>query len=430
MKSIVQEETCEWISRLEELAVQCDIKLRLLDAIRDCKRELEQEFTEAQWRQKCLEIDELLEQVRKQLVPQISTSNLEPDIALRISEILMRCRNSNDLLLSEYCSSAGSYVQEAENSLLELSNVKVNYTTVTNSASFLGAFSKVGQKFKMQLDQQSEKYVGSADRNYTDVFDRLSGLFSGTGFDERAKQIFYKTYYENMDILARDVKEYARVTDKGEGKISRLAEKILAPLEKLLSSLARKAFFLKLLPVFILVLGLGVGLISSYVVYTGTQANQEQDIEVVEDEADISTYITKELLPRFISTGAERDEENGTSIFVFGKLKVFAIVIVIAGVLYFLYVLMINRWHRAKICSQAGKLLAISIEEFQKEDTLMLAVKEGYQQINGYMRKQYENILSGLLPGLTQEGEDDSKMTMFRALCSDWNNLRRKELDH
>ena len=436
MRSLVQEETFEWISRLEELAVQNNVKLRLLDAIRDCKRAMEPELSEVQWRQKCMEIDELLEQMEKQLIPQPLKSDLETDVALRVSEILARCRRTNELLLSEYSNGAGTYVQEAEGSMLELSNVKANYDEVTNLERLLGAFRNIGQKLKMQLDEQSEKCVKSIDRNYMDAFDRMRGLFSGTGFDQTAKQKFYKTFYENMDIYAKEAQEYARSIDKGESKISELAEKIRSPLEKLLSRLGRKAHLLKWLPAILLALVLGAYLLSNYIITAKTQMQETEQtvdgkpIESPEGVLDsIASFDVNKVLP-----GDRNKEEPLKWAEIAVKLVFFFMIrlpiILLAILLYYLYCKGVNKRHRVWVCNQAGTLLATSIEEFRRENTLDFAAKESYQQIYGHMRNQYEGLLSELLPDLIQEDNGDKKEEMFKMLCAEWKNIKRKAVEN
>lgn len=256
MRNPEQEEVLQWLCRLEEAAVQNNIKSRMLDAIRDCKKDLELELTKQEWKAKISELDELSGQIKKQLMPETEKQRLTDDIAKKTSEILEQCKRSNELLQKEYCSGSLTYIQEAERSMMEFSNVNANYDEVTNEDRFFGVFQDIGKKYKQQVDGHVEKYVSAAGRNYQNAFDRLKNLFAGTGYVDGAERKFYQAYYENQDTLSNAAKEYACSTDKGENSIAECAQELQRPLRQLIDKRKKKAVLHKWLPVIVIVVAI------------------------------------------------------------------------------------------------------------------------------------------------------------------------------
>lgn len=404
MISTRQEAALEWLCRLEELALQNNLKMRLLDAIRDCRKELEQELTETEWRQKCIEIEELLEQIKKQILPGRELQELETGVEERASEILLRCRRSNELLQSEYCNAAVSYIQETEVSMQEFSNVRANYKEVADPDRFLKAFRDIGQKHKLRIDDQQEQYVKTADQNYMNAFDRLKGLVAGTGMDETAKRKFYHGYYENMDTLAANAREYARGNEKGESCIVKFAESMLKPLKKIFSGAKIRARLVKLLPIIALVI---YWVINKLPGYLETLRGVEQSQEV-----GIKTQMYKMLLD--------------ASSFMMVKLPL----ILLAILVYVLWCEGISLSYRAYASGRAGRLLGTSLEQFKQGGTLQNAVKESYERIGSYMQRQYEGLLPDLLPDKLQEEQEDSSESTLMMLLAKWEDIKRKEADN
>lgn len=421
-----QQEACQWLDRLEELAIQNNIKLRLLDSIRDCKKALESELTEAEWRQNCTEIGELLYQIEKQLNPRREQSELESDIAQRVSEFLKRCGNANEMAQNEYCGGSTFYIQAAENSMQEMTNVKANFDEVTNQERLQGVFRQIGQKYKQQIDEQQERYAKAVDQNYQDAFDRMKGLLSATGYDRGAKSKFFNAYYANQDTMTGAAQEYVRSREKGESSIVKVAEELRTPLTELLLKLKKKRLLLKWLPAIILVCCL---LISVIVIYSAAMATVDQLAEVAqkvdeEEQMNISDFLE-------IVNVLENLSQSGEGVAETFLLEVGLPLLLLGILLYFLWCKAVNRRYRAWVIKEAGALLSVSVGRFCSENTLQMAVQESYRQTSGYLRNQYEELLTELIPNLLPEEEkEDSNKVIFATLCTEWENIRRKAVEN
>lgn len=429
-----QQEACQWLDRLEELAMQNNIKLRLLDSVRDCKKALESELTEAEWRQTCLEIGELLDRIGKQLNPQREQSELESDIAQRVSEFLERCRNANEMAQNEYCGGSTFYIQAAENSMQEMTNVKANFGEVTNQERLQGVFRQIGQKYKQQIDEQQERYAKAVDQNYQDAFDRMKGLLSATGYDRGAKSKFYNAYYANQDTMTGAAQEYVRNCEKGESSIVKLAEELRPPLWELLSRLKKKRRFLKWIPAIILIICLGVNLVQNQVESAQKAAETSaQAAEIAQKLSEGGKMTADDAFAVGSALLSMKGDSSSVGAEVVGAfiLEVGLPLLLLAILLYFLWCKAVNRRYRAWVIKQAGALLSASVGRFCSENTLQLAVQESYRQTSGYLRNQYEGLLTELIPNLLPEEEkEDGNKVIFATLCTEWENIRRKAVEN
>jgi len=420
MRNPGQEEVLQWLCRIEEAAVQNNIKLRLLDAIRDCKKKLESELTEQEWKGKIPELDELSRQIKKQLTPGTEEEGLTDDIAKKISEILEQCKRSNELLQKEYCDGSLTYIQEAERSMMELSNVNANYDEVTNEDRLLGAFQNIGKKYKQQIDGHAEKYVNAAGSNYQNAFDRLKNLFAGTGYVDGAERKFYQAYYENQDTLINDAKEYALSTDKGESTITECAQELQAPLRQLIDRGKKKAALRKWIPVIVIAAVIVLG-VAGNAVKKNMEASrvQEQMAEQAEDSGGLLKELTGSVADQVVDKAASTIVESIPEL----MMTVGIPILLLLGILYWFWCRSTDKRCRKQIINEAGYLLEDALNTWVQQKKLMPAVEKSFEMTGSYMIRQYGDTLSQLKQG----GEKmTSEKTDIACLLAEWDNIKRK----
>lgn len=450
-----QRELLQWLNRMEKTAVKGHVKTRLLDAIEDCRKDLEGELTEQEQKAKVRELEELFGQVKKQTGIEAETDSLGAEVRQKAAEMMERCRRSNEALKKDYLNGAAAYIQEAELAMKELCNVEANYEEVTNKDRFLNIFKGIGQKFKRQMDDSQREYISAGNQNYQNVFDRLKSLFSSTGYDKEAQQKFYVTYYENQDVFIRNAQGYGDNLEKGESSITEYAESLQEKIEKIVKDIKGKTTHRKWIPFLVILLIAALGttgkVISDQKKAAREQAAVEQEIreqeaareaeaaaraeeradeglegyikDKVDQSAEIVEEAAKEATEKAVEIAMQKASYEGKKLLLAAVLTVGLPVLILLLVLYWIWAKGADKRCRSQIIQETGKLEKEALEEWRQRGTLAAAVEESFRLTEAYMEKQYGDLLSKLL---NDEEEADPEKAEFTRLCSDWENIKRK----
>lgn len=450
-----QREFLQWLNRMEKTAVKGHVKTRLLDAIEDCRKDLEGELTEQEQKAKVRELEELFGQVKKQTGFEAETDSLGAEVRQKAAEMMERCRRSNEALKKDYLNGAAAYIQEAELAMKELCNVEANYEEVTNKDRFINIFKGIGQKFKRQMDDSQREYISAGNQNYQNVFDRLKSLFSSTGYDKEAQQKFYVTYYENQDVFIRNAQGYGDNLEKGESSIIEYAESLQEKIEKIVKDIKGKTTHRKWIPFLVILLIAALGttgkVISDQKKAAREQAAVEQEIreqeaareaeaaaraeeradeglegyikDKVDQSAEIVEEAAKEATEKAVEIAMQKASYEGKKLLLAAVLTVGLPVLILLLVLYWIWAKGADKRCRSQIIQETGKLEKEALEKWRQKGTLAAAVEESFRLTEAYMEKQYGDLLSKLL---NDEEEADPEKAEFARLCSDWENIKRK----
>lgn len=450
-----QRELLQWLNRMEKTAVKGHVKTRLLDAIEDCRKDLEGELTEQEQKAKVRELEELFGQVKKQTGFEAETDSLGAEVRQKAAEMMERCRRSNEALKKDYLNGAAAYIQEAELAMKELCNVEANYEEVTNKDRFLNIFKGIGQKFKRQMDDSQREYISAGNQSYQNVFDRLKSLFSSTGYDKEAQQKFYVTYYENQDVFIRNAQGYGDNLEKGESSIIEYAESLQEKIEKIVKDIKSKTSRRKWLPLLVILLIAALGTTGKVVSDQKKAARElaaiEQEIreqeaareaeaaaraeeradeglegyikDKVDQSAEIVEEAAKEATEKAVEIAMQKASYEGKKLLLAAVLTVGLPVLILLLVLYWIWAKGADKRCRSQIIQETGKLEKEALEEWRQKGTLAAAVEESFRLTEAYMEKQYGDLLSKLL---NDEEEADPEKAEFARLCSDWENIKRK----
>lgn len=452
-----QRELLQWLNRMEKTAVKGHVKTRLLDAIEDCRKDLEGELTEQEQKAKVRELEELFGQVKKQTGFEAETDGLGAEVRQKAAEMMERCRRSNEALKKDYLNGAAAYIQEAELAMKELCNVEANYEEVTNKDRFLNIFKGIGQKFKRQMDDSQREYISAGNQNYQNVFDRLKSLFSSTGYDKEAQQKFYVTYYENQDVFIRNAQGYGDNLEKGESSIIEYAESLQEKIEKIVKDIKGKTTHRKWIPFLVILLIAALGTTGKVVSDQKKAARElaavEQEIreqeaareaearaaeradeslegyirDKVDQSAEAVEEAAKKVTEKAAEAAAKKAAYQGKKLLLasagMAALTVGLPVLILLLVLYWIWAKGADKRCRSQIIRETGKLEKEALEEWRQKGTLAAAVEESFGLTEAYMEKQYGDLLSKLL---NDEEEADPEKAEFARLCSDWENIKRK----
>lgn len=454
MRKEEQRELLQWLSRMEKMAVKGRVKTRLLDAIEDCRKDLEGELTEQEQKAKVQELEELFGQVKKQTGFEAETDSLGAEVRQKAAEMMERCKRSNEALKKDYLNGAAAYIQEAELAMKEMCNVEANYEEVTNKDRFLNIFKGIGQKFKRQMDDFQREYINAGNQNYQNVFDRLKSLFSSTGYDKEAQQKFYVTYYENQDVFIRNAQGYGDNLEKGESSITEYAESLQEKIEKIVKDIKSKMSRRKWIPLLVILLIAALGTTGKVVSDQKKAARElaaiEQEIreqeaareaeaaaraeeradeglegyikDKVDQSAEIVEEAAKEATEKAVEIAMQKASYEGKKLLLAAVLTVGLPVLILLLVLYWIWAKGADKRCRSRIIQETGKLEREALEEWRQKGTLAAAVGESFRLTEAYMEKQYGDLLSKLLG----DEDTDPEKAEFAELCSDWENIKRK----
>lgn len=446
MRREIQKEIQQWLCRLEETAVNCHVKTRLLDAVRDCKKDLEKKLSPEMWADESVEVDELLEQIKKQMPCETDGEVSGDEIRRKASEMMERCRQSNEALKRGYVNDSDPYIREAEEAVRDLCNVAANYEEVTKEERFLNAVHNIGQKYKMQIDELQENYVSVLHQNYQNLFDRMRELFSSAGYGEEIQRKFYETYYEKLDLLAADTAGYVRNLEKGQASLEEYAKEVQEPIQKTVKRLRGKAARKKWIPALTVLLAVLLGFggkmafqrmseaeveetaVQEEMVAQGEVAAQEQSAETRIEEAKKMLEDVEEVTGKVgeiagnvtaITKGAGGDGLHG--IIKWGVLLILTLVTLL--LLYWLWTKSVDRHCRDRIIKETADLQNAALQEWKKRGTLTAAVEKSFEKTETYVFKRYQEIMMQLSGA---QGEDAPEKAQLMELCEEWETIKRK----
>lgn len=410
MRNVRQEEALQWLCQVEEIAVRGQVKARLLDEISDCKKELSRELTAQEWQAKKTEMDELLNQLKKQLAYDTEAGKHAEDIARRASDMLGQCRQSGENLGKEYCGSSEVYIQEAERSLQELSNATANYDDVTHREQFIIKVRNISEKYKQQLDHLEEQYVHAVSQNYQNMFDRLKNFFSASGYGKDTERRFYQVYYAKQDVLLQNMTSYADNTEKGESSIVQYAEEVQNPIQEIIKRFKRKAVITKWMPVILILVVIAVNCIYNITMNSAGNAGMQGETEnqALIDIGQKAAELGKDML--------------GDAFKKILKIIVFPLLLLVFF-LYWLWMKSVDKHCRNNISREAGRLLDTSYEQWAQQGKMAASIRESFRQTMEYVDTQYSGILTELMNDRHMENADE---TAFADLCAEWEAIKRK----
>lgn len=437
MKKGTQKEIQQWLCRLEETAINGHVKTRLLDAVRDCKKDLQKKLTPETWADRSRELDELLEQLKKQMPYETKGETPESEVRQKASEMIERCRRSNDLRKKDYVNDSDTYIQEAEKAMRDLCNVAANYEEVTRKERFVSAVHSIGEKYKLQIDEVQEKYIHVLHQNYQHMFDRMKELFYSAGYGEETQRKFYETYYANLDVLAGDTAGYARKLEKGQSSMADYAEEVQGPIQKTIKRLKGRAARKKRLPMLVLLL--------AAVLWIGGKTAYQWTNEVRTEEASVQGEAVQEEAPAGETTASkigeavkiggtvakEVSKSSGTGKILKAVLSVILSLVMGWGipflllvfVLYWLWTRSVDRHCRDQIVKETSDLQNTALQEWERQGTLTAAVEKSFEAIEIYVYSKYEELLMQLSG---DQKKTVSEKELFQELCAEWEMMKRK----
>ena len=143
----------ELVIGLEQLAMEARLKTRIIDALRERKKELQLQLTDKQWEKELLLIDETVAYMEKQLLGREAdiivndgSTISKAAVRARIQEIWSHCRETNRALKSAYRQTQAVSRQKLESDMMDWTNVAANYEMMSDPSRSNVKCHEVGQQ--------------------------------------------------------------------------------------------------------------------------------------------------------------------------------------------------------------------------------------------------------------------------------------------
>lgn len=436
-----KDKVCQFVSELEQYAVDCGMKKRVLDAISDVRRNMEDGISQ----DNVSELDRLVEYIAKQQdkSTQIGESvvSLE-ELQQKIRKYYEQCINDNELEKQRGRSGCRIFLEEAKLDMQDYAKVEVYFDEITQVGKFCDIFLQIGQKYARQTNQALDRYAESAAANYHYMMDNIRKMMVAVGFREITQKDFYEKRDSRYETVSKGCTEKSRRINGGEEEIADFAQEHMGGIVNIMKKQGRRRKNHKLMPLYALfaciVLFLGGQLLWRQM--TKEPPKQTADI-TVENEKDQNSSGQKEDavkkaisdLGTAISEQAHLEEgaAEGLSgvITGFGLLIFFAIAvpcIILLLIIWYLYARSVDKKYRAWICDDISGYLSVELDNFWKENLPNIRLDGKFQSLNEYMDKEYEKLISDVCGGIMGKNEEEGKQEKLRRLYSQWETIKRE----
>lgn len=413
-----REEICRFAAELEQYAVGCSMKKRVVDAISDVRQSLEQGISQ----ENVEELDKLVEYMSRQGDAQPAAGGVSrEEILQKMREYLVQCQNSNRLIEQSIRSDCQVFIQDARRDMQDYTKVEANFEDVTDEGRFCNSFYQVGQKYAQQTNQILNEYAKTAGGNYQNAMQNIKKMLNAIGSDEVTQKDFYQNWDKQQEIVREGCRDEISRTNGGEKEIAGFAQEHVEEVSKIIQKKKRRRLHEKLIPAYVLlavlVLFLGGKLIQGMITQQPTQ--EQADTENEEMLEKVGEIVTEQAVSK-LGTNVVSKAAGGSS------LMVTLPIVIILLIFWYLFMKHVDKKYHVWVCSSVGRYLSEELEKFWKGDPLNARIDDKFQHLDDYMGKQYEMLIGNVLGGVMQKSDADYRQDRLRELCSQWETIKRE----
>lgn len=436
MESYKQIKALEFVSCMEEFALEKQMKQRILDRIRELKGSLEKELSGLEVEQKVLEVDELANYISQQffkenqneiMVDGIMTVSME-EIKEKIEQILQECHSGNESMKNSYINNQQSYIMEAAQKMRDFSNIKANYKEVQNSRFFCERFERIGMNLNRQISMSLSQFTKVVFQNCDQAAGKLKNMLAyiqDERFHKRQKDI-YSIYDSKRSLMFQEHQTKINAIDCGGNEIGRFGSQHVEKVENIIEKQKKKIFFIKLLPILIILAFIIVPKIGGWIgnqIETIVEANQESVPEEktwMDNMENIGKYAADKAIEKAMDS--ETVDSIGILITVLIKIPLYAL----AVIAYYLYVKVVNKVYVKRVCNAVGLYMTSEIEKFWQTNSLETKISEAFRTQQESLEISYREIFEKLINNKNVDNvQTISEEDRFIKLREEWNDIKR-----
>lgn len=413
-----KDEICQFVSELEQYAVECGMKKRIIDAISDVRQSIQEGISQ----DNLSELDQLVAYIAKQGNAQNEEIGIpREEIQQKIKAYLEQCRNSNTLIEQSDRSDCQVFIQDARREMQDYTNVDANFEDITNEGRFCEAFYRIGQKYAQQTNQRLNQYAESASSNYHNMMDNIRKMLQSSGSGKVTQRDFYQKWDSYHEIVKKGCEEKICQKNGGEEEIAGFAQEHVGEVAQIIKKQDRRRRTKKLMPLYVLlaciVLFFGGKLLWGQL----TEEPQEQTVNetggVLQSAGEVAN----------MASSVTETVDKLADIVKFLKIAVPCMILLL--IIWYLYMRGIDKQYRTWVCSSIGRHLSEELEKCWKENPLDARLDDKFRSLDDYMDKEYEKLISNTCGKILEKSEDDYRQDRLRELRVQWEMIKREEED-
>lgn len=313
----------------------------------------------------------------------------EEEVKGRITDILNRCSESNELASEVYENGYQFSAKEAERHMREIVNVKANFQEVTSSHAFSQCFHKMGEKYNNQMNDAARQYMDGISKNYNSAMQKIRKMLASMGHDSMgvSQRDIYKKWDEGKAQVNRSLKEQVAGLEKGGKEIAEFGDRNVTSVQKIIKKNKKKYRRVKLIPLYI-ILGLLIVIMAKGIILQQTEETTEETKQqnTMSDAVDKLGGIKKIV------------EMAGGSLlsFLSGIATTAGYVVFIIAVLWYFLAIAANKWCKARICEEVSTFLLKQVNDFWQQESLVDSMEKSRLEIKENAEEVYRNKFASI----------------------------------
>lgn len=428
----------ELVHTLDELATNLEMKLRIIDAIRECEDALQGEISENDWVQIELQLGEVIGYMEKQILGEESGVTLKDDrivskedIKKRILEIWNGGRKAGDQIASGYRADSTNTLQNVKSGMRDCANADANYHLLSVPEQFESKCIQMSQTYSQDIEALASDYLNEICEHYAQTMNRIKGLLST--IDRKQIEISARDIYEKWDsrqeLCKQELKGTIAGLDNGSRLLIEFGNEQMEPLGRIKKKNRRKRLFYRLLPLLcILFLAVG-GKLISFIPKAGASDAPEASASsetAAEEKSNLEQWISKAA---DAAGDKGMDEVVSKTPDIIGRILSFVVkgvlpVIVLAVVAYFLWFQYTDKRYRSWMVEQLGDYIGPKVEEFWRTDSMENAAEAYFKEIHENTVDCYENLFRSIIGEIFGTKDGDAPAGIIRNARMKWNQIR------
>lgn len=436
-----KKELLEWLKKLMEYAKDNNLSMRIIDGIDDCLKMADMHNSDMEEIKTAIE--ELLESIGHKAAPSTEKKTEEEtrisveEIREQITGIAQRCQTENAESLQNIGEREKAVIQKAYCELQEITHCEAHISELKSNDKYLGFYEQIKISYEEQAMHLFKEFLNDLANNYQFMIDHIKSMFRSIGGENSG--LGSRRFYEEHDIkkenIYRMLETMAQDADCGGSDIGEYGSATRKNVRKIVQKSIWKMRFFILLPILVIFMLLGSGIVKKYVQLENVpdRVTQEQESEgnselmdevknVVEDT--VKEGVKKEIAKRGIG-GLIKEIYNkiiSPLLITAGTVLVFILLLII--VIYAVYIKLMKKMCDRQICKKCSTYLQQEWSKFRQEDPLLQKMDTVLHDLQEEYNRQYLDLLNHLFSKTEYNTSNNSNKDRFEVLKEEWTAIK------
>lgn len=434
-------ELLEWLKRLKNYARDNGLSTRIRDGIDDCIRMTEMRSPDVE--EIKASVEELLESIGNKVMSPAEKKAEEEngisieDIRKQIAAMAKRCQTENVESLQNIDERKRAIIQKTYCELQEITHCEAHISELKSNNKYLGFYEQIKTSYEKQAMYVFKEFLSDLANNYQFMIDHMRSMFHSIGGEQGGfgSRRFYEEHDIKREQISRKLEIIAENADCGKSDIEELGNITKKKVQRIVQKNVIKMRFYILLPVLIIFLLLGVGMVWEYTLPGNIQDNviQEQELEAKENAGLLDEVmdraedvIVDEAMKEIKRIGIRGIFE---SIIVpwlaaAGAVAVFIVLLII--VIYAAYIMLMKRSCDRRICEKCSEYLQTEWSQFKQKNALLHKMDTALNNLQEEYNRQYLVLLNHLFSKTDYNIVDAGNKDAFDVLKEEWTALKNR----